>query len=239
MSNIVIDIGNSRIKAAVFKGSILESKWLFYDISELEGLFSKPHDHVIVASVKNSGDDMLRRSVAKGKKIGLSSKTPLPIQIKYATPHSLGVDRIGAVCGAYQLFPNKNCLIVDVGTCINYEFLDRDGNYWGGIISPGINMRFKAMHTFTAQLPLLEGVKEPELIGNTTTTCLQSGVMNGILEEIKGIIGRMRIKYPTLKVLLCGGDATFFENQLKPSIFAAPELVLIGLNRILLHNVQN
>jgi type III pantothenate kinase len=100
-----------------------------------------------------------------------------------------------------------------------------------------VAMRFKAMHTFTARLPLIEAVAEAQLVGDSTQTCMQSGVMNGILEEMRGIIARVQQKYPSLRVILCGGDAALFENQLKPSIFAAPELVLVGLNRILNHNV--
>ena len=175
---------------------------------------------------------------SNGKKIQLLSSTRLPVKVRYATPETLGVDRLAAVCGALQLFPGQPCLVIDVGTCINYEVLDGDAVYWGGIISPGVNMRFKAMHTFTARLPLIEPVDGTPLIGNSTQTCMQSGVMNGILEEIRGITSQLRLKYPSIRVILCGGDASLFENQLKDSIFAAPELVLRGLNRILNHNVS-
>jgi type III pantothenate kinase len=191
-----------------------------------------------VSSVKGDVDSILNISVATNKKIELKSNTPLPLKIQYATPLTLGVDRIADACGAFQLFPNQNNLIIDLGTCINYEFMDSDNNYWGGAISPGVNMRFKSMNTFTAQLPLVEAIGYPELIGNSTISCLQSGVMNGILEEMKGIISRLKSKYPELRVILTGGDYRFFENQLKDSIFAAPELVLVGLNRILIHNAS-
>jgi type III pantothenate kinase len=236
IKSIAVDIGNTRIKAGVFEGGRLVQKFLLHHIDELGQLLSGPHDHVIVSSVREDADRALLFSSARGKKIKLTSQTPLPIQLNYSTPHTLGMDRIAAACGALQLFPAENCLAIDMGTCINYELLDQEGNYWGGIISPGVDMRFEAMHTLTARLPLLNAAPAPELIGDSTMGCMQSGVMNGILEEMKGIIERLKLKYPNLRVILCGGDAPLFENQLKPSIFAAPDLVLLGLNRILIHN---
>jgi type III pantothenate kinase len=236
--NLVVDFGNSRIKAALFEGGELNRKFLLNDLNELNEILCQSHDNIIVSSVAEDVDKILIASIATGKKIQLTPATPLPIQIEYATPQTLGVDRLAAVCGALQLFPAENCLIIDMGTCINYEVLDAEGIYWGGIISPGVSMRFKAMHTFTTRLPLFEAVAEAPLVGNSTQSCMQSGVMNGILEEMRGIIERMLQKYPRLRVVLCGGDANLFENQLKPSIFAAPELVLVGLNRILNHNVS-
>jgi type III pantothenate kinase len=237
VTNIVIDYGNSRIKVGVFQDSIL-SKQESLSTDELKVFLSQPHDNVIVSSVKADGDEVLNLSHASGKKIALTPQTWLPIQIQYSTPQTLGVDRIASACGARQLFPDDDCLVIDLGTCINYELIDRSGVYHGGIISPGMNMRLKAMHTFTARLPLVQPVDNPTLIGDSTIACMQSGVMNGILEEMRGIIQRLKLEHPHLRVILTGGDYPFFENQLKPSIFAAPELVLLGLNRILIHNVK-
>lgn len=237
MTNLVIDLGNSRIKAALFNGDKLIEKHSLQEMQELDQFLTQPHDNIIVSSVAADTFKILNTSIASGKKIQLTSSTPVPVQVNYATPQTLGVDRLAAACGALQLFPAEPCLVIDTGTCVNYELVDEQGVYWGGIISPGVAMRFRAMHTFTARLPLIEPVTEAELVGNSTQTCMQSGVMNGILEEMRGIIARMRQKYPHLRVILCGGDAALFENQLKHSIFAAPELVLVGLNRILNHNV--
>jgi type III pantothenate kinase len=237
VTNLVIDLGNSRIKAAFFDGVELKQKFSLNELKELDQFLTRPHDNIIVSSVTADASEILAASVTSGKKIHLTSATPVPVRVQYATPQTLGVDRLAAACGALQLFPAEPCLVIDAGTCINYEVLDDQGIYWGGIISPGVAMRFRAMHTFTARLPLIEAVGEAPLVGNSTQTCMQSGVMNGILEEMRGIMVRMRQKYPSLRVILCGGDATLFENQLKPSIFAAPELVLVGLNRILNHNV--
>jgi len=238
VTNLVIDIGNTRIKAGLFHGDAIVRQIQLKNIEELKPELLQPHENIIISSVREDVENIFQLSGAVGKKIKLTSATPLPIQNNYSTPNSLGVDRIAAVCGAFQLFPREDCLIIDMGTCINYELLDQSGVYRGGIISPGVNMRFEAMHTFTARLPLIEVVAEPALVGDSTISCMQSGVMNGILEEMKGIMVRMQEKYPRLRVILCGGDAPFFENQLKPSIFAAPELVLLGLNRILTHNAK-
>jgi type III pantothenate kinase len=163
---------------------------------------------------------------------------PLPVKNGYATPQTLGVDRIAAACGANALFPENNCLVIDAGTCVTYEFVDATGVYRGGAISPGLKMRFQALSVLTARLPLVEPVHTPELTGASTASCIQSGVVIGLMEEMNGVIRRYEEKFDKLRVILCGGDTPFFENQLKASIFASPELVLSGLNSILSYNVN-
>jgi type III pantothenate kinase len=171
------------------------------------------------------------------RKFILTASLPLPISNLYATPQTLGGDRLASVCGAHQKFPGSHCLVIDAGTCIKYDFLDKDGQYHGGAISPGLKMRFQAMHQFTAKLPLVEIVEDPKLIGNTTETSLQSGALNGAVAEMNGIILQYEQKFEGLQVILSGGDGPFFENKLKRPIFALPELVLSGLNSILIYNV--
>lgn len=235
--NLVIDKGNSRTKAAVFTEAKLKEKFLFTSTEELKTFLSQtPVEHVLVSSVVDPPETVLDWVSASGKKLGLSASLPLPVMLRYATPSTLGVDRIAAACGALELLPARNCLVIDAGTCINYEFLDSKGNYHGGAISPGIKIRFEAMHKFTARLPLLSPATNVPLIGDSTERCMQSGVMNGVVAEVEGIIKQYEIRFPDLGVILCGGDAPFFENNLKHSIFVAPDLVLIGLNRILRHN---
>ncbi len=148
------------------------------------------------------------------------------------------MDRLAGVCGAIELFKETDTLVIDAGTCITYDFVDKQKNYFGGSISPGLKMRFKAVHTFTAKLPLVDSANAVGLIGDSTESSIQSGVINGMIAEIEGIIMRYQDKYPGLRVILCGGDTAFFENKLKASIFAAPDLVLIGLNSILIYNVN-
>jgi type III pantothenate kinase len=239
MINLVIDRGNTRIKVGLFKDRELIKKEIFNHPDELKNFIqSTESDHILVSSVNNHPAEILSWSSSKGKKIILTASLPLPVQTVYLTPETLGVDRLAAVCGAHELFPENDCLIIDSGTCINYEFLDAQGIYHGGAISPGISMRFEAMHTFTARLPLVAANENIGIVGNTTETCMQSGVMNGVLEEVRGFIQQYQTIYPHLVVIMCGGDYPFFENKLKPAIFVAPELVLIGLNRILRYHVE-
>lgn len=237
--NLAIDYGNTRIKVGLFEQSTLHEQMSFQDITDLKKwLLGKKIHNIIVSSVSHSSSQLIKDIGAIEVKIELTQSTPLPIHIKYLTPQTLGVDRIAAACGATDLIPKKDCLVIDVGTCINYEFVDAELNYQGGAISPGIAMRFEAMHTFTARLPLVMSKQPVELIGKSTEECMQSGVINGVIGEMEGFINKYKIKYPNLVVILCGGDAPLFENSLKQPIFVAPNLVLSGLNKILLHNVN-
>ena len=237
--NLVLDLGNTRIKAALFEAYLLKEKFTFLSVTDLVSfLKQKEFDHAIVSSVNQSADELVDTIKASGIKIKLQPGVPLPIQNKYTTPETLGVDRLAAACGAFSYFPNRNCLVIDAGTCINYEFIDEDGAYQGGAISPGITMRFQAMHKFTARLPLVEVNNNAAMIGTSTETGMQSGVLHGVLSEVEGIIGKYVANYPGLIVILCGGDAHLFENKLKHPIFVAPDLILKGLNSILLYNVS-
>ncbi|MBK7651058.1 MAG: type III pantothenate kinase [Flammeovirgaceae bacterium] len=237
--NLVVDSGNTRFKIGIFEGASLIQKHSFAESELLKSFLSKnSFSHVLVSSVNYNAHEILKWTQGSGKKIVLDATLSLPITLTYTTPGTLGVDRIAAVCGALELYPNHDCLVIDIGTCINYEFLSRDKIYLGGAISPGIMMRFEAMHTFTSKLPLVKPLNEPNLIGDSTESCMQSGVMNGAIEEVNGIINRYIEYFPDLKVILCGGDSAFFENKLKHPIFVAPELVLSGLNRILRYHVE-
>ena len=236
--NLVIDVGNTRIKAAAFSGKELVEKHLFDSSDQVHDfLKGSTYNNVIVSSVRNAPEELLGLVNAQNKKLIVSRQLHLPVIILYTTPDTLGIDRLAAACGAVDMFPNRDCLVIDAGTCINYEFVDKVGNYYGGAISPGIQMRFKAMYTFTERLPLVDAVNEPDLTGGNTIACMQSGVINGVVAEADGIISQYKEKYPNIAVVLCGGDGIFFENKLKHSIFATPDLVLRGLNLILLHNV--
>jgi type III pantothenate kinase len=168
----------------------------------------------------------------------LDHQLPVPLLNEYETPQTLGKDRLAAVAGASATHPDKDCLVIDMGTCITYDCIRADRHYLGGSISPGLRMRFKALHTFTARLPLLEPAADARLIGKNTHDAILSGVINGIVAEIEGIISKYQTIFPKIDVIFCGGDANFFESKIKQRIFVIPELVLIGLNRILEHNVS-
>jgi type III pantothenate kinase len=236
--NVVIDHGNSAAKIGIFENDVLHSQHSAKNLPDLKGILKNYYGgNLIISSVSgvHYGDF---DAGAFRKVVILSKDTPLPIKNGYRTPETLGMDRIAAACGAWQLFHGRSSLVIDAGTCVTYELTTSDGVYLGGGISPGLEMRFRAMNTFTARLPLVKPVDNPELTGATTTACMQSGVVWGLVCEIEGIIDRYTEKYPDLQVILCGGDAAFFENKLKASIFASPEIVLIGLNSILSHNAN-
>jgi type III pantothenate kinase len=236
--NLVVDIGNTTTKVALFNQQHLDEKQTFTnDLALKEFLTKCQADAVLISTVRSHAHEVSDWCHHIKQKFVLTHQLPLPIKIMYATPLTLGVDRIAGACGAQTLFPHRNVLVIDAGTCITYDFTNAQGSYLGGGISPGLYMRLNALHTFTAKLPLVKPTIKPELVGNTTETSIQSGVVNGTTAEIDGIISAYQQKYPDLQVILCGGDTSFFENRLKASIFASPDLVLFGLNSVLIHNV--
>lgn len=236
--NLVVDYGNTYIKAAVFKSHKLAEQFTFKGRHDLQHFLQNfSGRNFILSSVTHENKEVLDWAPQVENKLLLDAALPLPVVNLYETPHTLGSDRIAGVCGAKQEFPAHNCLVIDTGTCIKYDFLDSGGRYHGGGISPGLRMRFEAMHHFTARLPLVETTDNPPLIGKSTVASMQSGAINGALAEIEGIIARYEHEFEGLKVILTGGDSAFFENNLKRPIFALPNLVLSGLNSILIHNV--
>lgn len=159
-----------------------------------------------------------------------------PYRNTYATTQTLGADRMALASAAFFKYPNTNTLVIDAGSCITYDFLNDYGEYLGGAISPGLRMRYKALNTFTARLPLLEPSEPPELIGNATESSMHIGVVYGLSAEIDGMIDRYKSRYPTLTVILTGGDAQFLSKRLKNTIFALPNFLLEGLNQLLEYN---
>lgn len=238
--NVVIDYGNSSAKVGVFEHDQLIKQSILFSEEEVKTFLQNYFaDNFIISTVSKDARTVAGWATNIKNRFILDSNLPLPIQNKYSTPLTLGVDRLAGVCGAQRFFPGTNCLVIDAGTCITYDFIDRDGNFLGGGISPGLRMRFKAVHTFTVKLPLIEPADQVALIGDSTETCIQSGVVNGLIAELNGIIAQYQQKFEGLKVILSGGDARFFENKLKGFIFAVPELVLSGLNSILIYNVRS
>ena len=236
-----IDIGNTRTKFGLFdQRGIVEVKiFKNEDLSESMHLLNKlSFDGVIISSVNSAVEKELEILLTAYNVIRLSHKTPLPIKIDYKTPETLGRDRIAGVIGAMSQFKLKDILVIDAGTCVTYDFLTHKKVYLGGAISPGVQLRLRAMNNFTSKLPLLywEGECKPNCIGNTTISSMLSGAINGLIEEIKGFIVSYEKQYPNLKIVITGGDANFFEKELKNGIFADPNLVLKGLNEILLYN---
>jgi len=238
LTNLIIDIGNTRIKAALFQGAELLWESAFQDLEEAKAnVENLDFKYCLISSVRWSHDELIEAFPFDF--LYLTHELKLPIQNLYASPNTLGLDRIAAAVGAWSKSENTPVLAIDLGSCITYELVSEKGEYLGGAISPGISMRAKAMNQFTARLPLVVLDKVPtELFGNTTVQCMQIGLWSGVSHEIVGQINAFRQKFSQLKVFVCGGDAQSFDSLVKDHIFVVPHLVLFGLNAILKHNVE-
>lgn len=239
--NLVLDIGNSLVKYAVFMNGRLvhdESSTLELFVPRVKSLFSQFPDigHSMVSSVGRL-DPKARDVLALFSKVYLLSNTSkLPFKNSYASPESLGVDRLALATAAFYHNPRGNTLAIDLGSCITYDLVNDSGEYVGGAISPGLRMRYRAMHEHTADLPLLEPAEIHDFIGNSTHSGMHSGVINGMAQELDGTIGQYRSRFQDLTVILTGGDAHFFVKRLKNTIFANPKFLLEGLNYLLEYN---
>ncbi|MBF9235933.1 type III pantothenate kinase [Hymenobacter sp. BT683] len=244
MRTLALDIGNTAVKAGCFDSSRLVEMQAGLTAPEVLALTQRwQPEHCIIASVAEDAAlqaDELRKLVL-GEVLTFSpATTAVPLRNAYATPHTLGADRLAAAVGGAGLRPGQPTLIVDAGTALKFDFVSADGTYHGGSIAPGLGMRFRALHTFTGRLPLLERPAANAtipLVGDSTTGSMLSGVVNGIVAEIMGFIAQYQRLHPGLGVLLTGGDATFLAARLPARIFVVPELVLLGLNRILAYHV--
>ncbi|MER2997432.1 type III pantothenate kinase [Pontibacter populi] len=239
MHSIAVDVGNTGTKYGIFKGNDLVKQGYFQGMENFpEEITNCTFEHAIVASVAADAANYSAMLPVTGNIITLSAQTALPVLNSYKTPQTLGADRIAAAVGANYFFPGRNCLVFDAGTAITHEFVTAEGSYEGGGIAPGLRMKLKALHTFTERLPLIDQIPDNfPLTGQSTQESILSGVLAGTVAELNGLIQLYSEKAPDLTVILCGGDAGFFESNLKGRIFVIPELVLIGLHRILTYNV--
>ncbi|MBD3636546.1 MAG: type III pantothenate kinase [Crocinitomicaceae bacterium] len=239
--NLIIDEGNTAFKIALFEDDQLVRSKVFYP-TEREEIHSWISDnitsirHAIVSSVVNSGLNLDRY---KFNELRLDQRTPIPLQNLYKTPETLGKDRIANAVGVWARNPRSNSMAIDLGTCIKYDLVSANGEYLGGNISPGVKMRFNALHHFTDQLPLLNQAKLDFNYGTDTNTSISNGVVQGAYHEINGFIELYRQQFPELTIFMTGGDAKFFDKPFIVDIFADPNLTLFGLNKILKHNVEN
>ena len=237
---LIIDIGNTAAKVAVFENNEIIK---VYNCSNthLEVLDEVCNSYTIEKCIISSVIDINQKIKDQLNEkpfdhFILNHQTAIPIINQYHTPETLGMDRLAAVIAANDIFPGKDILVIDAGTCITYDLIDSKGNYKGGNISPGVEMRFKALNHFTDKLPLINKEGDTLLYGINTETAIRSGVMTGIEMEIKGYISLLRNNYPRLLVFLTGGNEFSFDTNLKSIIFADKFLVLKGLNRILNYN---
>ncbi|MEG1555877.1 MAG: type III pantothenate kinase [Bacteroidales bacterium] len=238
---LIIDIGNSFHKAAVFS-EIGEMVYLVR-----EPILTKSHfvflfeqfdiSNAILATVGVPLTDILGYMPQRCKSLLLTAETKIPIQLNYNTINTLGVDRIANAVAVNSMYRDQNVLSVQVGSCIVFDFINSYNEYLGGSISPGIEMRFKALHHFTQKLPLIEKAEIDFLVGTTTQDSILSGVMNGVQYEIEGMIAQYEKLYHPIKLIITGGNDHYLQKSIKNAIFAGSNLVLIGLYKILKLNV--
>ena len=239
--NLVIDVGNTWMKAAVFdEGQLIHNIRFKIDDFEqnINSITNEFQDisKCLVSSVANITSQQLTMLRDYYSVSILSADCKLPFTNTYKTPETLGVDRIALVSAACNSYPGQNVLVIDAGTCITYDFLDDKAIYHGGAISPGIRLRYRALNAFTAKLPLLE-TQLPEIIeGKSTAESINVGVVLGVLKEIEGFIEAYQLKYKDLTVILTGGDVKILSDQLKNTIFANSNFLLEGLNYLLNYN---
>lgn len=236
--NLIVDVGNTFVKFAVFQNDELIHK-VSFKLSKFKKEFKKlKRDFpklktAIISSVGRLSKEEIEIVKEELEVLELNHKIKLPFKNLYKTPKTLGVDRIALVSASVNQFPDNNVLIIDAGTCITYDFVNEKNEYLGGAISPGIRLRYHALHNLTANLPLLDKNQPESIIGNSTESSIHSGVVMGVVKEIDGVIDQYKAEHQDLTVILTGGDANFLSNQLKNSIFANSNFLLEGLNYIL------
>ncbi len=241
---LALDIGNTRIKAAVFEHNTLVEVVSFPELDWQTNLtiflnkYPECND-LIVASVGNISKEQFLVFENRLLVHFISRTDRFPFKNLYSTPNTLGIDRMVLASGAVLQYPKQNRLVIDAGTCITYDFITDEDQYLGGAIAPGIQLRYDAMHQFTAKLPLLTRSVPKHFIGNTTEEAMHVGVVQGVLHEIDGFIEQYRLQYPKFIIILTGGDADFLANQLKNTIFANSNFLLESLNQTFQYKIKD
>lgn len=241
MMNLIIDEGNTRIKYAIFNGAEIveilpDSDFSFKQVQLL--LDRHQIKRCIASSTRNNKSHFESISGLFETYLFMDHSVNLPVTNRYETPETLGKDRLAGAIGGFTFNKNADVLVIDAGTALTFDYVDAEGAYLGGTISPGLTMRLRSLNHFTSKLPLVDATFSDSAIGKTTTEAIQQGVFNGIKHEIEGVCEQFYNKYPHGKVFLTGGDAVFFEKKVKSTIFVNSNLVLIGLNSILEHNAD-
>lgn len=238
--NLAIDIGNTRVKTGIFDNNILlykESISLKYFSKSLSGIVDEFEvTNTIISSVGKANDEINELLRNCSTVLKLTQETKVPFINNYKTPQSLGVDRIALMAAAINQYPKKNVLVIDAGSCITYDFVNDKNEYFGGAISPGIEMRYKSLNAYTMSLPNLSLIEEIPKVGNSTQNAIHIGILNGVIQEIEGVIDQFKAKNKKLTVVLTGGDTIFLARNIKSTIFANPNFLLEGLNSILIYN---
>ncbi len=241
--HLIVDSGNSLTKLSLFEGEQLKDTFYYKNIFDLkvQAFFSSfPNIQDCIICSVNESEKMIADFISPFvTPLIFDFNTPIPIQNHYKTKETLGKDRIAAAVGAKYHFKENPVLIIDAGTCITYDVVNKENEFKGGSISPGIEMRYKALHTFTQKLPLILPKEDYFLPGSSTEESIDSGVLASALFEMQGFINYYQSQYEGLITVLCGGDMKYFDKKLKNSIFAFPNLVAEGLQKILHFNAKN
>ena len=241
---LVIDVGNTRIKGAVFEDTNLIETFVFMKTElkiSIENILKKHKkvSHIVVASVSDLDKQTFIEFEEVVKTHFVSHIDTFPFVNCYETPQTLGIDRLVLATGATLRFPKQNRLVIDAGTCVTYDFIDENNNYLGGAISPGLRLRYESLHNYTAKLPLLTLENPEHLIGKSTSESIHSGVVNGLVFEIDRFITDYQVLYPNFIIILTGGDTEFLAKRLKNTIFANSNFLLESLNQIFQYKIKN
>lgn len=234
---LVIDVGNTRVKVFVYEGDVIlyheafEHEFFLEEILKIFQKFDKISRSVL-SSVGYIDESVLDFLKLKSDLLIIDSESKVPFVNNYATPKTLGIDRMVLAAGAVLKYPKTNRLIIDAGTCITYDFVSADDVYLGGGISPGLRLRYESLHAYTAKLPLLRFKNPESLIGNSTAEAIHSGVVNGFVNEIRGIIGEYEKQFVNLAIILTGGDSMLLSDKIKNSIFVNPNFLIESLKAL-------
>ncbi len=241
---LAIDIGNTRTKIAMFENDTISDTLFFEGEKKIKNFLKnfsitngKPR--IILSSVGKLEEETLLWLKQNTDLIVISHKSTFPFKNLYATPNTLGIDRMVLSAGAVLKYQKQNRLIIDAGTCITYDFINEHDEYLGGAISPGLMLRYKSLNDYTEKLPLLKPENIDYLIGEQTSNSIHSGIINGVTTEIDGIISEYQKKYPQLTVILTGGDTLFLAKRLKNVIFANSNFLLESMNTLYQYIIEN
>ncbi|QBN18887.1 type III pantothenate kinase [Flavobacterium nackdongense] len=240
---LAVDVGNTRIKAAVFEDNTLLEHFAFLK-TELEKSIQnilekyKNTTDLVVASVSKVEKEAFVRFETRLNVHFISHSDAFPFVNCYETPQTLGIDRMVLATGATIQYPKQNRLVIDAGTCVTYDFIDENDNYLGGAIAPGLQLRYASLHNFTAKLPLLSLESPKHFIGKSTSESIHSGVVNGLVYEIEGYINELKSQYSKFIIILTGGDTVFLAKRLKNTIFANSNFLLESLNQTFQYKIK-
>jgi len=239
--NLIIDIGNTFTKLVIFDSKSQLLEWVSLPAAEVldkisQILLKYPVEAAIISQVGKPVKDLEKFLKNRGiPVVKISSNMQLPFEVAYQTPGSIGADRLALVAGALSHQRDRNQLIIDAGTCVTYDFVDKNNVYHGGAISPGLRLRFKSLNDYTANLPLLKAENEPvDWLGKDTNSSIKAGVIWGLVHEIEGFIVKYNLKFDNLTVYLTGGDEKVLDRYIKNKIFVSSKFLLWeGMNHLL------